>query len=201
MNLNNRVIARLVENFGAPVVLVRSQYHVQVEVSMGRYHDVWLNDHGSIKWRLCGCRQTESGSVRRMVDRLNTFQPIHSDVEVMAAAVQLARDINGVSRAAAQAGIIQGVFCDAGYKDGRARIALIALLDEGRIEANVMPVEAADSQAAEEQAIQYALGRYDMLVYSDCESAVLRINDPRVHWIDRRSNRTADSLANLRGTS
>ena len=192
----------LAAEFGKENVLVHSEYHIQLAISgTTKKHDIWLTKFGQLKWKLCHPRDTASGSPEKMIRRFKDYSPQHTDLAEMHSARDLCTAISRVSALAAKNQIERGVFCDAGFKGGRARISVVAILGE-RVEAVGLPVEAKDINEAETAAINYALTHYldaDLVIYSDSQSVVNGLQNPRVKWIPRENNKPADSLANLRG--
>jgi hypothetical protein len=92
-----------------------------------------------------------------------------------------------------------GLFCDAGFSGGRARVAIVRA-SRGDYDITVRLIEAQDSLQAEDWAIKKAIEMYpgDEPVFSDCEPAV-DANQPRARWVSRKENKEADSFGNMRG--
>jgi ribonuclease HI len=192
-----RLVELLTQEFGKENVKVHNEFHMQVQLE-GRKHDVWLNRHGQLKWKLAHSRQPATGGFDRMIERFRGAARAKTDLDDMRAAQELCSTIARVSRIAASHRINRGIFCDAGYKNGKARISVI-LIDGETVEAKAFPVQANDVNAAEEQAILTALTlREDFTIYTDSRACVQKIDSPRVKWIPREQNRNADSLANMR---
>jgi hypothetical protein len=192
----------LAEAFGKERVFVRTEYHIQVSAGQGKQpHDIWVTKFGQIKWRLSGSRQTGGGGPRKLIDKIGGHRHETTDLANMQAAVELSRSINLAGELASQNNIKSGVFVDAGFKSGRARISVVAILGES-VDAIAEPIEAPDINAAELIAVERALNKYpdpSLIIYSDSKSCVVSLSNPRVKWIPRDRNRTADRIANLRG--
>lgn len=197
-----RLVEILATEFGKENILVHSEYHVQVVVSgTTKKHDVWLNRFGQLKWKLSHSRDVSSGSHDKMLHRMRRHDVKKTDFAEMQNAQQLSNAIARVSRLASENHIQRGIFCDAGFKDGRARISIIAVLGD-EVEAFSHPMEATSIDVAERAAIDRALAKYNddtLCIYSDSQSVVQSFGSPRIRWIPRGQNRDADRLANLRG--
>lgn len=195
----DRLVEILSAEFGKESVLLHSEFHIQV-VSGTKKHDVWLNKFGELKWKLAHSRQTVSGSPDRLIRRIQDYEPTKTDFANMQAAQQLCNVISRVGRQASNKGIRNGIFCDAGFKDGKARISIVAILND-RVEAFSDNIEADAIHTAERNAIEIALSKYTdptLPIYSDSQSVVKAFGTDRIRWIPRDENRPADSLANLR---
>lgn len=194
------LIETLANAFGRERVLVHTEHHLQV-ADGPRKHDVWLGKYG-LKWKLAGSRNVSHGSPERLIDRINGYDPARTDLSEMHAALELSRSINEAGRLAVANKITRGVWCDAGFKDGKAQISVVKI-DGDFVAANAEPRQVANIHDAEYAAIKFAMSVYDMddtlPIFSDSRSAVDVVSLPRVRWIPREKNKVADGLANLRG--
>ena len=194
------LIEKLGNEFGRENVLVHSEFHIQV-VSGKQKHDVWLTRFGELKWRLKGGRDTSRGSPEKLIDTIKQHNPLRTDLADMQFALALSRSINQAGALAAGHGLTRGVFCDAGFKDGKARGSVVKI-DGEYVIANAFPVLADNIADAERQAIGRAMEWYQdditLLIYSDAKNVVDAMNCTRVKWIPREQNKPADNLANLR---
>lgn len=95
-----------------------------------------------------------------------------------------------------------GIFVDAGWKNGKARAAIIKSEANGDMDIAVRTIEAQSSYHAELWAIGFALEHWpcEDTIHSDCKVAVEATAHPRVVWIPREQNKQADSLGNMRGS-
>jgi hypothetical protein len=164
-------------------LIVRTTYHLQIAVQ-GGYHNLWITKEG-LKVQFHGKREAEIVRLKELTDRLKKYN--YADTDLAA--------IQSIKSVIAKAGKKKGIFCDAGFKDGKARICVIRIM-EGQIDVRVKDVECKDNATAEWMAVQMAIGLYpgDETIHTD--SKVLE--EGRVKWIPRANNREADSFGNLR---
>lgn len=193
-----RIVGELGKRFG-PAVKVRTQYHVQIMLSSGT-HDVWFGKFG-LKWKLAGRSSVVRGSADMLWTALDNYQPSQTDLAKMKSASELCRQIESATQSTASMGIFGGIFVDAGFKDGKARIGVVKVEGEA-VSAIRQPVEAANIQEAERLAIEEGIrqiGITGLFVFSDAKTVVESLGDLRVKWIERGLNKHADKMANLRG--
>jgi hypothetical protein len=198
-----QLVSLLGNTFGRERVIVRTEYHVQVTVGTDAPpHNVWLNQYGELKWRLSGVRSVEMGEPRTMIRQMRRCPAKQTNFQEMEAARALSRSIVDVQTKAAEAGITRGAFCDAGWKAGRARIAVVVILGD-EIRAFIQSKEIATSDASKRAAVFYAFEKtkdiQDVLIYTDNKTIADEFKLPRVKWIPREENKTADRLGNMRG--
>ena len=96
------------------------------------------------------------------------------------------------------------IFTDAGFKEGRARIAAVKVLGDEITAKSLKNVEKVCDiktiQDAEKAAIEYGLGLdADLIVYNDNKGACESFNSPRVKWLPREHTKAPDKLASMRG--
>ncbi len=201
MSVNQeRFVTRLCEAVGKERVLIHGPFHVQVKEG-ARRHDIWFNKNGGVKWKLAGNRNVANGSIEKMIAAITGYNVSDSALHQMTLAQELGATMQQAVDWAANHGIKKGVFCDAGFKNGRAKISTV------RIEKDSVTVEIRygsfdTSYAAEEFAIHFALTsshNAHLTIYSDCKNAVDNLGYNRVVWIPREQNKAADKMANLRG--
>jgi hypothetical protein len=187
------LVKRLAEVFGDRVI-VRSQYHVQITSSKGP-HDIWISKIGYIKLKMAGDREThEQVSLSFIVNHIKA--EVKTSVEKMQEMLDVAKFMNQCEKTAQTIG--SAIFTDSGFKDGKAKIAAI-VVDGTNIDAKSRLIEVNCNSDAERQAIVLGLTMHATLtVYNDSLSVVNGIQNERVKWLPRTSNKAADSIGNLR---
>jgi len=194
-----RVVKKLAHLYGERVE-VRSAYHIQVLSDKGP-HDVWVKKDRTIKFRSAGDNTIhEDISFEKIVKMIGSSKK--TKVEKMKEMLDIAAVV-GVSEKAAEF-IGDAIFTDAGFKNGKARIAAV-MVKEGEIQAKCLK-DAQKAQVinniqdAERLAIIYGL-RMDkkLTVYNDNKSVCEAMNHPRVKWLSRDLLKAPDKLANMRG--
>lgn len=180
-------------------LIIRNEYHVQIEVERGKYHDIWPLRHGGLKVKLLGMHHAKTyHDTRHLLNRLDQYDyRKDSDYAKMLELERLLTKANGVD----------GIHCDAGFKDGNARLAIIRLRS-GDVDLHVRNgVECVSSVEAEIMAIKLAMNFFfahdkDLTIYSDCRPAVeetlAMYPDAKIKWVSRKGNRGADQAANMR---
>ena len=168
-------------------LIVRNEHHVQIDLGGGKFHDLWIAEHGrELKVRLYGERSTEfCENLGRLQKRLRAYTYESTD---LASLRQIERLVELVKRK-------PGIWVDAGWKDGNARIAVIATAGFG-FDVSVRDIEATTSSYAEEWAVEFAKKRYpgDAPIFTDHQA----LAGGRVVWVPREENKAADKLSNLR---
>lgn len=193
------IVTLLAENFGQEKVAIRSVFHIQVVFAPKQLHDVWINRHGEVKWRLFGQQQTIQGSPKNLIKSIKRHIFENTSLGEMQVALALSKSIVDAGNLSQIVNSDHYVLCDAGFKLGKSRISVIAIMG-GRVEAFSEPIEAQSCCEAECLAIREAMRRYpDMTIYNDSQSSVNIIDNPKVIWIDRAITKAADIIANLRG--
>jgi hypothetical protein len=199
-----KMIEELVRRYGQANVVIRSEYHMQV-LTATKPHDIWFSTKDGLKWRLAGKQQTEFGAPEKLLQRLDQWNQKDTDFGKMQSAVALCNLIGEVSRIAARERITRAVFVDAGFKDGAARVGVVAIVDD-EVTAWRRTVSAADVNEAERKAITVGMLLTEGIditlpIYSDSQNAVQHFGNARVKWIPRGNNKHADRMANLRGAA
>ena len=187
------VVSRLVEAFGTEYVIIRSEYHIQVKTTKGN-NDVWINKYGVLKAKLFGDRNIiDNCALAVIISKIK--KQIVSHVEKMREVLNLAKVVEKSERLAEINETL--IFTDAGFKDGKAKIAAVLIIGTNVIMKSKI-IEVSDITTAEIEAINFGLTLSDTItVYNDNQSAVKQCNNNRVQWISRESN-FADSFGNLR---
>lgn len=190
---SEKLIKLLSINFGDSVK-VRSQYHIQVNSSKG-YHDIWLNSQGEMKFKLAGNRNAlMNNDVNFIVNQIKLNHKSHLDK--MNEMLDLAKFINKCEKLSKETGI--AIFTDAGFKDGKARIAAV-YVNGNDIEAKSKLIEVDSVSSAEAEAIRLGIEMNPYaIVYNDNESIVKSMNNNRIKWIPREENKAADRIGNMR---
>ncbi len=191
---SEEIVKRLVDVFGSENVLIRSQFHIQVRDSRG-LNDIWLNKFGQLKARIFGNSSIiEDTSLKNIIQRLKQLKK--TDLQLMKDILDLAKVVKFTEQIASQNESV--IFTDAGYKDGKARIAAV-YVNGFEIEMKSKLIEIENIFLAEIQAIQLGMSMHiNATIYNDNQTAVQKINDSRVKWICREENKVADKFGNLR---
>lgn len=200
MNAENLVkkLARLYSS----AVQIRSPYHIQVLSDKGP-HDIWLKKDGSLKFKRGGDNLVEDNiSLDLILKKIGS--KAKTKVETMHDVLDFALMIKEAERTALALGR-SGIFTDAGYKDGKARIAAI-LVDGDEITAKSKSSVEKDTpimniQDAEMAAINLGLSMHPMLTVFNDNKVVcdcLKSTNPRVQWLPRDFMKAPDKLANFR---
>lgn len=168
-------------------VIVNNEYHIQI-VTVGGKHDIWFTKKGVIKFKAYGQQEPRIVSEPQLKSELAKYKYEKSDLGLMRSLSSIVKKAEGKT----------GIFVDAGFREGHARVAI--LRGNGRdYDIAVRQIEVATNVMAEDWAIKKAIEMYDgdEPVHSDCEPAV-RANQPRARWIPRGENKEADHLGNMR---
>lgn len=178
-------------------VIVRNEYHIQIRHDDKKYTDIWPMGGGGLKVRLYGQHSWYMVHTRgfdNLIAKLSTFDyKSDNDLARMRELERLMTKVKGKD----------GIYCDAGWKDGRAKIAVIRIFGTD-LDITVREGEYSTSIEAEMIAIKLARTMYPHAetIYSDCLPAVTEYNDIHrcdiIKWIDRSNNKEADKLSNLR---
>lgn len=194
--MDQHFIRKLGEAFGTDKVHVRTQYHVQVDSPRGP-HNIWDGKDG-LKFQLAGQKKVSYSSQGKIIKFIGEYQPAETDIGRMEAALSLTSLIKRAIKENRP-----GVFVDAGWKDGKAKIAAI-YVNGDRISAESFIESHPDSNSAEVAAIRFGLAHFLVkplpMIFSDCSGAVSIVGNPRVQWI-RRGNNVADKIGNLRSSN
>lgn len=194
--MDQHFIRKLGDAFGAANVHIRTQYHVQVSSPRG-FHNIWHGNEG-FKLQLVGQKAWQYSKPSKIIDLIRKYQPADTDLGRMEAALSLSALIK---RAIKENKV--GVFVDAGWKNGMAKIAAI-FVNGDRITAESFVESHPDNTSAEVAAIRFGLQHFLIkpppIIFSDCKNAISIVGHPRVHWI-QRDNNVADKIGNLRGAN
>ena len=191
----DKLVRRLIEKFGDDVK-IRTQYHVQV-ISPKGPHDIWITQSGDLKFKAYGNREVEELSYDVIMRRIEKYMTQKSQLDMMREMFNVAKFIEHCEKASEQTG--EAVFCDAGFKDGKARIAAVFVQSNGTVDARSMMITAANITDAEEAAIELARAISPFAtVYNDNQAAVARYQTDRVKWLPREHTKIADHFANVR---
>jgi len=187
------LIKRLTERFGDRVK-VRSPYHVQVDSSKGP-HDIYINKYGEVKFKRAGNRTViDDARVEQIFSQIESNQKSYFDK--MRETFDLARFINQCEQ---QPVIDIAIFTDAGFKDGKARIAAVFVNKDGEVEAKSKLIQVENAAVAELAAINLGLSMHESaVVHNDNQTVVLKMKNDRVKWLPRTENKLADQIGNLR---
>lgn len=181
-------------------VIVRTEFHIQIELppagERGQhlcYHNIWFTSNGSCKARLFGDVETyDVGDYfdltpKKLLARLRSYDYTKTDLSAMQELTSFIAKVEDK----------QGIFVDAGYKKGSAKICVVRSQKNGDMDIAVRKVEAISNIDAEKQAILLASRLYptDEPIYTDCKTLE---SLARVIWIPREQNKQADSLGNMR---
>ncbi len=180
-------------------LIVRTECHVQIQLDKGKYHNFWPTRDG-LKVRLYGMQDTNIyHNPEKLLRKLKVYNyKTDSDLSQMQYLERLLIKFKAAERG--------GVFCDAGFKDGQSKIAVIRI-HEGDTDMHIRhSLNCNTNIEAEVLAIKVALNLYPNApeIFSDCKPAVEDIVvafphlETVVKWIGREQNRDADKLANLR---
>lgn len=165
-------------------LIVRTQYHAQIAVAEGGYHDIWMGQNG-LKLKLHGQRNPVSTNVNRAMDKLDKWTYKNTDLSNLRALENILHKVHGKL----------GIYVDAGYKDGKAKLCVINMRTPTTWEVHVDEITVDTSQAAELAAINMAANLWpEGTIHTDCQA----LEGGRVKWIPRESNREADQFSNLR---
>lgn len=180
-----KLLERLATEFP---LIVRTEYHVQIETTNGP-HNIWLTKSGSIRFKPCGAAESNFLSGDKLIQRLRNYDYGKTDLALMHSLTRFIGEVKGKS----------GIFVDAGWKNGKAKVAIIKSESWGDMDITVRHIDIESSYAAEEWAVITAAEMYpgDTPIYSDCQTVADSF--PRVQWIPRKQNKQADSLGNMRG--
>jgi len=198
----------LSDRFGKGSVVVRSPHHVQVKRNSA-VHNLWIDSGHVVKYKLAdqAGKATVAFSRQQLLRAISQHDGEVTDLVNMRRALDLSELIDSAKASLPLCGVSRAVFVDAGIKGNRAQIGVVHVAIEAdgeHVRAESRPCQAKNSTAAEEAAIEYAVGWAGAsdLIFSDNQSAVDRArkkHGDRVRWLSRKQNRAADRLANLRG--
>jgi hypothetical protein len=168
-------------------LIVRTQHHVQIKTTHGM-HNIWFGKRG-ITFQPCGRQDARAVTANELKSELANYDYSDTDLALMQRLHLIVRKVEGKT----------GIFCDAGFSGGRARVAIVRA-SKGDYDITVRMIDVENSSQAEDWVIKKAFEMYpgDEPVFSDCESAV-NANRPRAQWVSRKANKEADKFGNMRG--
>jgi hypothetical protein len=167
-------------------LIVNTQYHVQIPCAKGK-HNIWFDKIGEMTLQCVGQRSPHSVGINKLLAELKQYSYEKTDLGIM----EVVKFIQKVP-------IKQGIYVDAGFKNGLGRIAVIRV-QNGAIDVHIREIGCQTPFEAEDNGIRLAAELFpgEEPIYNDNLAAVER-NAPRAQWIDRIKNRDADRLSNLR---
>jgi hypothetical protein len=176
-------------------VKICTQYHIQIDSNKGP-HDIYINKHHELKCKFAGEIVTQFLNPDQIIKKIQSYPYHKSQLDHMKESLDLAIFIKQSEKDAKSTG--PAIFTDAGYKDGKARIAAI-FINGTDINAISKLIPCVNSSTAEETAILLGCSMDPFAtVYNDCLSTVTSYNVPRVKWLPRVQNKAADKISNLR---
>lgn len=181
-------------------VLVHSPYHIQVKSEKGP-HDIWVKKDGEIKFKRAGSAKVYNNSnIKSIVDMIGSNK--RTTIDKMKEMLDVAKIIGDSEKAGKILG--DSIFTDAGFKDGRARIAAVLTRGDEIIAKSMKGVEKyleiKTIQDAERAAINYGLEMDpNLTVYNDNKPVCDSLNNPRVKWLSREHLAAPDKIASMKG--
>lgn len=172
---------------------VHSPYHVHIVVE-GLKHNLYFNKFDQMSLFLAGTDGAERiSNVNELLKKLDKYSSTNTRLAKMQQVVSLMHFASGTTK--------KGIFVDAGFKNGHAKIALVWISQDG-VDIRIRERETKTSLDAEvfavASALDWSIGQ-DVTIFSDCQGAVEIVHMSRVQWLPREQNKTADAFANLRG--
>jgi len=168
-------------------LITKTQHHIQIKTVDGM-HNIYIDKNGGIKFQPYGQQQTHIVSEKQLRSELANYKYESSDLAYMQRLSIVMKKAAGKT----------GIFCDAGFSENRAKVAVIRA-NKGDYDISVRQIEVESPYHAEDRAIKMALEMYpgDEPVFSDCKQAVIA-NQLRAQWIPREDNQQADRFGNMR---
>lgn len=198
---SEKLVKILAVHFSRNQIKIHSEYHIQVITKKGK-NDIWLTKNGEIRFKPYGSRKiSDIHDINRIIKRLKT--PEKSHYEKMKDVLNLSEFIKKSEEISKQFDDNKNIFVDAGFKDGKAKVAAI-LFDNLKetMDIKVRTYQCENSYKAECIAIELGLSMLVPLetinVYTDNKPASEKYSNFPVKWISRKFNKIADSLSNLR---
>lgn len=196
----SKFIEQLAQQFGKDKIKICSPHHVQVRSPNGQPHNIWPLASGQFRLQLAGHRKSSICGCKRMLAKISAYMPLESDLAQMNRALEV---VEVIRRAAAIKR--DCIFADAGFRDGKAKYAIIMVHGEKVCaESNTFPCP--DVNTAEIVAINRAIMmrtelKVNLTVFSDSRTAVdhaRQSGHQNVEWIPRERN-VSDKIGNMRG--
>lgn len=166
-------------------LVVRTDYHVQIAVSNG-YHDFWISKEG-LKIKFCGSSDVILyHSSKAVLKKLGTYSYSTSERAALETIEATMRWVGGRT----------GIYADAGFKDGKAKLCVVRIAEAGT-DIHTRMFSCVTSAEAEVAAVELAKAMFpgEEPIYTD----YLPLAGGRVVWISRNSNKVADKFGNMRG--
>lgn len=187
-----KLLEKLGRHFGDNVK-VRSQYHVQVSSVKG-LHDIWITKFNSLKFKKAGDREVkEDVSIDFIIKQINLQAP--TSIDDMNKALDFAKFIKQCEQRQ-EKGVI---YTDAGFKQGKARIAAVWINNDETITAQSKTIMVNNIFEAEQAAIKLGLSMSaNVTVYNDNQGAVASFANDIIKWLPRANTKVADKISNLR---
>lgn len=177
--------ADIVHGLGRYNVIVRTRHHLQIPVGKKKYHDIWVSSSGDVRMRMHGDSRANVFGLDEIHRRLAGYKYEATEQSAMEVAALLRRSGGRI-----------GVFVDAGFKEGRARIAVVKHDEDGGLEIRARNIVVNTVNQAEEAAVEWAKSLWPTArIYCDNKPVAIKTG---VSWISRDGNGVADSVANLR---
>lgn len=170
-------------------VSVHTEYHMTIPAGSGK-HNIWLTNIGVIKFKPAGSSKVSVYSdFKAVLNKLKTYVFANTDLAHMRSLSSLLKEIEGKT----------GIFVDAGWKEGKAKISVVKAHANGDLDITVRCITAKNNVEAERRAIFKASTMYpgDEPIYTDCKTAV-SAKHPRAVWVPRKQNKDADRFGNMR---
>lgn len=201
MVINNamRMLEILAQHYS---LITRNQHHVQIRLDGTKYHNIWLIHRANgLKVQFYGQNGTRMFyNPDQLLSLLKKYD--YKTESDLAKLIELDRLSSKIIKGK------DGVYCDAGFKDGAAKLAVIRVFGN-EIDLSVRHSENfATSIEAEIAALKFAIRKFPnaQIYFSDCKAAVEEINGFYISgeeivqaiWINREYNTVADNYANLR---
>jgi hypothetical protein len=170
---------------------VHSQYHVEIKCTEGSHH-IYMGKKG-LSAKYCGRRDVVSeDNIDSIIEKLKGYDYQDTDLSRMHYLSSFVERCKEAKK--------EGIFTDAGFKNGVGRVAILHLRKNGAFTLySGEELTFKNSQEAEHYAILRALAKYPVgTVFSDCKNVVESMNLDRVQWIPRNNNQEVDIFSNMR---
>lgn len=180
------------KRFGPETWKECTPHHFQIRFK-DAIHNIWKSKKNGVLVQYAGSRDSIKVMSANII--LNTLATTAQQQHTRQA--EELRQFTSFMRQSKQNGR-DGVFVDAGFKDGRARVAMIFVEGEYMAAESFTLDNIKSPSEAEEAIIRYALQRHpNANVYSDCQPVVNKLARPNLFWLPREKN-IADAFGNLR---
>jgi hypothetical protein len=173
---------QLAELLGPYGVIIRTEYHFQIPIQAGQFHDIWRNREGTVKIKMFGNSEVITiKDKQHLLTKLAKYKKSDSELSCL-----LVLKYEGTPNT---------IHVDASWKDGHAQIVVIKFLMDG-FESRVKRIKTKDVVSAEREAVMLAkeIYGYEETIYTDCQQLESIRN---VKWISREKNKAADKLSRI----